>query len=442
MINSIIIILASIIFSAFLCNGENYQNIALRSSNITHSQLTYNQNFPSLGQSNYRHKLNTNDNSDIVNLSHNVKIANDNHQSVVQNNNRNNFNNYNQHNGSPGNVWNSQSNTGRINNNQHTPQTGYVRSQINKWNSYLNNTGNNIGPSNENNNQQTSNKNGHNPYVQQQSVIQNKLNAEVTDDELREFSEKLLEKDNNNAAKYVTLHLQSKTSSRSTNDEAPLPLMSIDSKAFNIPTIAKLSPLYDNYIVQSSMNEDYTNHEKNEENAFLNSIINTDVMMDAKKFLLEKGVINHNDNFKNLLHDIWFNMYSREKGKVGSSGFEHVFLGEIKNNKVSGLHNWIYFDREERNNRANYLGYLKKIDLGDKGAILKYSFKFYNIHKPVGGMFIGTSPEFEMALYSVCFLLRADKICPLKLNGHRFVIRTFTFTYNRKKLIGSAFPEI
>lgn len=57
-------------------------------------------------------------------------------------------------------------------------------------------------------------------------------------------------------------------------------------------------------------------------------------------------------------------------------------------------------------------------------------------------MFIGTSPEFEMALYSTCFILRADKVCPLKLAGKRFVIRTYTLAYNGKKLIGSAFPEI
>lgn len=58
-------------------------------------------------------------------------------------------------------------------------------------------------------------------------------------------------------------------------------------------------------------------------------------------------------------------MYARGGKRIGSSGFEHIFLGEIKNTEISGLHNWIYFDNEERNHRANYLGYLKKIDLGN-----------------------------------------------------------------------------
>lgn len=58
-------------------------------------------------------------------------------------------------------------------------------------------------------------------------------------------------------------------------------------------------------------------------------------------------------------------MYSRGNGKIGSSGFEHIFLAEIKGNAISGLHNWIYFKDAEEKRKANYLGYLKKVDLGN-----------------------------------------------------------------------------
>lgn len=34
---------------------------------------------------------------------------------------------------------------------------------------------------------------------------------------------------------------------------------------------------------------------------------------------------------------MWFGLYSRGKGKISSSGFEHVFVSELKNGEVSGI---------------------------------------------------------------------------------------------------------
>ena len=67
---------------------------------------------------------------------------------------------------------------------------------------------------------------------------------------------------------------------------------------------------------------------------------------------------------KDLLKLIWFTMYSRGGGKVGSSAFEHVFLGELKRGEISGLHNWIFFANEEGQKNADYLGYIRKLELG------------------------------------------------------------------------------
>ncbi|XP_044746659.1 poly(U)-specific endoribonuclease homolog [Coccinella septempunctata] len=345
------------------------------------------------------------------------------------------------------------------NNHPTSTQASFVRQQVDIWNARLspntsysssvdNRANTNIRP------QQSSLRTTGRPSTGIQFSDDRKNGAEgntagksevpsVTDNELREFSEKLLLKDNNNAARYVKINYQGRTTSRSKNDEAPLPLLSISREAYSIPTISKLLPLYDNYIVQSNVNEDYTNQEKQEENALLRAILNTDVMRETRKFLMDRGAITGNEReFEKLLYEMWFNLYPRAKNKLGSSGFEHVFLGELKKGDVSGLHNWLYFEREESSRRANYLGYLKKIDLGDKGAIIKFNFDFHGVNKPVGSMFIGTSPELEMALYSTCFILRADRVCPLKLGGKRLVIRTYTLAYNGKKLIGSAFPEI
>lgn len=87
----------------------------------------------------------------------------------------------------------------------------------------------------------------------------------------------------------------------------------------------------------------------------------------AMRFLSDKGLVRKDYyEYKDLLRRMWFNLFSRGEGKIGSSGFEHVFMTELKlGTEVSGLHNWIYFNAEELKRRADYLGYIRKVDLGD-----------------------------------------------------------------------------
>lgn len=116
-----------------------------------------------------------------------------------------------------------------------------------------------------------------------------------------------------------------------------------------------------------------TAKEKKEEEEFLNAILATPVMEHTKRFLSERGLaVRDSGAFKNTLREIWFGLYPRGGGRISSSGFEHVFLSEIKNGDVSGLHNWLYFSDQEAKGRADYLGYMKKVDLG---GVRKYSFK-------------------------------------------------------------------
>ncbi|CAH0592606.1 unnamed protein product [Chrysodeixis includens] len=284
------------------------------------------------------------------------------------------------------------------------------------------------------------------PVLPSSIVNNNKGSANdntVTDDELVTISEELLRKDNNNAAKYLTVNYQEKTTSQSKEDKAPLPLLTVGPEVWNISTIQKFVPLLDNYERDTLVNEHVTPQERNEENAFMDAVMSTTVMRHLMTFLKNKGYVTPDPKQqRDYLKQMWFSLYSRGKGKISSSGFEHVFVSELKNGVVSGLHNWIYFSREEAANRINYLGYLKYVLLNEKGAILKFHFNQQGVDKPVNSIFIGTSPELEMALYTLCFVTRADKECKLKLANKDVNIVTYNFRYRSKNLIGSAFAEI
>lgn len=73
---------------------------------------------------------------------------------------------------------------------------------------------------------------------------------------------------------------------------------------------------------------------------------------------------------------------------------------------------------------------------------MKVRFTHNGHNKPVNTLFIGTSPELELALYTVCFQLRPDRTCSVSLRNNRFGIVTYSWRYRGKNLIGSAFPEI
>ena len=139
--------------------------------------------------------------------------------------------------------------------------------------------------------------------------------------------------------------------------------------------MAKLLPLHDNYVAGVGTTEVVTPTESSEERQFLDAILSTPIMRKVEEFLTQKNFIltrkringrlqQNPQAFREALYQIWFQMYSREGGVVGSSGFEHIFLGETKNRQVVGFHNWVFFSREEAKNNVNYFGHLRTLRLG------------------------------------------------------------------------------
>lgn len=147
-------------------------------------------------------------------------------------------------------------------------------------------------------------------------------------------------------------------------------LLTVDAKALEPATIAKMRLLFNNYEQDTTVNEHVTANERKEENEFLDAVMATSVMRQAMLFLQQKGLVSPDPKtHRDLVKELWFTQYSRGMGKIGSSGFEHVFVHEVKNGTIIGFHNWVYVSEEEQAGRFDYKGYMKEQDIGTVSLI-------------------------------------------------------------------------
>ncbi|CAG0900463.1 unnamed protein product [Cyprideis torosa] len=270
--------------------------------------------------------------------------------------------------------------------------------------------------------------------------------VETTNEELKQFFIDLYNTDTSGVWDHVTISLQGRTSFQEVRDLAPKPLFATADKNALLahPPVKKLVALFNNYERDATKGEVESTTEVQEIDDFLTAVLDTSIMTKAHEFLAKKGYApQRKAAFKTQLKDLWFKMYPRtpRSRALGSSGFEHVFLGEVKNGEVSGFHNWLYFLFQEKAGVIDYMGYSKQIHL-DEASIVKNKFKWGGVTKTLGSMFVGTSPEYEMAVYTVCFYVRPDGACKVDTGRTSFQVITHPYTYRGSKHIGSAYPKI
>jgi len=236
-------------------------------------------------------------------------------------------------------------------------------------------------------------------------------------------------------------------------DDAKYPLFKfVDKNAFRRPTYRSFIALLDNYCSEVGKAEVVTSKERQENAAFLKAIMNTAPMQFCHKYCVANlgndAVPSDRNGFEKLLHTLWFDLYHRSRGgRPDSSGFEHVFTGEIKNGEISGFHNWIQFYIEEKRGNVDYHGYIKprcktdaRTDSDDH--VLTVQFSWNGVMKKMGTMFLGVSPEFEMALYTLCFLMgNQENKVDLRTGEENFGLNIKCFTMARNK-IGTSYPEV
>ncbi|XP_062226301.1 uncharacterized protein LOC133924672 [Phragmites australis] len=212
------------------------------------------------------------------------------------------------------------------------------------------------------------------------------------------------------------------------------------------PTYSRFCALLDNYNPHQGSKEVVTEQDNHEEVAFIEEIARTASIKYLHQYLVQKGVASQDyENFKRTLTSLWFDLCGRGGNSSCSSAFEHVFVGEIKGreqgeNEVSGFHNWIQFYLEEAKGNVDYRGYIFPRRRGEwpdsETQLLTVQFEWHGVLKSVSSTLIGVSPEFEVALYTLCFFVGGEDnrvdIGPYTVN-----IKCYRMGHNK---IGSAFP--
>ncbi|XP_028681676.1 uridylate-specific endoribonuclease A [Erpetoichthys calabaricus] len=273
----------------------------------------------------------------------------------------------------------------------------------------------------------------------------------ITNEELKDMSELLFSLDKNKAhPSELIINPQRLIPNSETNQKVDLstePLYTFVDEAtlFTKPTYAALIKLLDNYNRMTGTAEHFTKEQVAEQEAFLKKVVtDTEIGRQLSTFLLAKGVYTSEAELIQDLQMMWFGLYSRNKGQLDSSGFEHVFVGEIKSSKVSGFHNWVQFYLLERRGQLNYYSHNFDGPWAGFPDILGMQFNWSGYFKEVGSAFIGSSPEFDFAIYSLCYITRPGKMCHLSLGGKAQSIQTYTWTNSfygdGKMFIASAYP--
>lgn len=283
------------------------------------------------------------------------------------------------------------------------------------------------------------------------------------DEEISEFINKLWTLDDKDRCRngvHYEINKQGWAKFAGSKDNARQPLFTwLDvSKVACKKTFKTFYALLDNYIMQTGEQEVVTKAEVTENRVFIDSIMETAIMQEAYEFLKQHGKVKGSmRDFKHQLYDIWFKLYRRTKGDrdFDSSGFEHVFVGEVKDtadgqdDEVTGFHNWLQIYLQEKKGVLDYMGYYSRgtDDDSEDPRLITVKFRLRQDEepneedlavKPKGSSFLGTTPEFEIAVYTVCYLMNRGPKIGVKLGDNTVVITV----HRMGPYLGSAYPIV
>lgn len=219
--------------------------------------------------------------------------------------------------------------------------------------------------------------------------------------------------------------------------------------------------LLDNYTADTSVAERPKQEKDDEEKAFLEEIMRSRPMRFVHALLAAKGLAPADPReFAETLRHAWFSTYTRGDTRDSSCGFEHVFCGEIGDpdgdgrRQCAGLHSWIRVLEQEGKGNLNYYGFVPRrgrnaapVSPNDKVVTIQFAWDpnpsadpNVIVTKELSTMLVGSSPEFEAALYSLFFFAGVEeaRIC---LDGNDLRIRVYKIRSKYGDKVGAAFVE-
>uniref|UniRef100_A0A183GE42 Endoribonuclease n=1 Tax=Heligmosomoides polygyrus TaxID=6339 RepID=A0A183GE42_HELPZ len=138
-----------------------------------------------------------------------------------------------------------------------------------------------------------------------------------------------------------------------------------------------------------------------------------------------------------FLWNLWLGTYSRCGSTLGSSGWEHVFLGEWKSGTVDGQHDWARYYLLQKADKIDYHGYYSTVD----SLTGTWQYTWENELKQKGGFLIGTSPVFDFSLLTVCALIHpGSNTCKFSIDGHPLAVTSYTQTCAAGLCLSTAYP--
>jgi poly(U)-specific endoribonuclease len=229
------------------------------------------------------------------------------------------------------------------------------------------------------------------------------------------------------------------------HDAAPGPLFSnIDERVWQIPTFQLFYPPLHLYHAETGVEWHFTRAEIDAQRAFLHIVCRTPCMRFAQAWLVanKKIRVRNAEEFETMLWEMWFGLYRRDRYR-DSSAFEHVFVGEVDNGQVRGMHTFLQLYQEENAGNLDYYGYLlprprpnSMTCPSNLNNLLTIRFSWRGVTKAASSVIFGVSPEFELALYTMLFIAGRQEN-NVRLGQYRVCVKV----YQMGNKIAAAYPE-